>query len=66
MSDSDACKTAVDFQALDQDTLADEAEGWGFFHYTVKGSLVKNDGVLRFVLDLSFGPLLLLRGLTAS
>ena len=59
-------KTPVDLQTLDEDALADEAEGGDFFEDTVVGGLVKGDGVLGLVLDLSLGPLLLLCGLAAA
>ena len=56
----------VDFQSLDEDALADEAEGGDLLQNTVVGRLVEDDGVLRLVLDLSLGPLLLLCGLAAA
>ena len=51
---------AVDLQPLDEDGLADEAEGRDLLQDTVVGGLVEDDGVLRLVLDLALGPLLLL------
>ena len=56
---------AVDFQSLDKDGLGDETEGGDFLEDTVVQGLVKSDGVLGLVLNLSFGPLLLLCGLAA-
>lgn len=66
MSDSNPCQAPVYLQSLDEDALADEAEGGNFLHDTVVGGLVKDDGVLSLVLDLSLGPLLLFRGLAAA
>ena len=57
---------AVDFQPLDEDGLADEAEGGDLLQDTVVGGLVEDDGVLRLVLDLALGPLLLLGSLAAA
>ena len=60
MPDSYPGKTAVDLQPLNQDRLRDELEGRNFFQDTVVDDLVEDDGVDCLVLDLSFGPLLLL------
>ena len=57
---------AVDLQPLDEDGLADEAEGGDLLQDTVVGGLVEDDGVLRLVLDLALGPLLLLCGLATA
>ena len=57
------CKTPVDLQTLDEDALADEAEGRDLLEDTVVGRLVEDNGVLRLVLDLALGPLLLLGSL---
>jgi hypothetical protein len=57
---SKSCKTAVDFQPLNEDTLGDETESGDFLHDTVVSGLVNVDNVLGLVLDLSFRPLLLL------
>jgi len=62
MPDCNPSKTTIDLEPLDEDTLGDESEGWGFLEDTIIGGLVKGDGVLRLVLDLSFRPLLLLCG----
>jgi hypothetical protein len=66
MPDSNASQAAVDFEALDENALADEFEGGDFLQDTVVGGLVEDDGVLGLVLDLSLGPLLLLRGFTTA
>lgn len=60
MSDSNASETPVDFQAFDEDALADETESGDFFYDTVISWLVECNGVLGLVLDFSFGPLLFL------
>ena len=57
---------AVDLQPLDEDGLADEAEGGDLLEDAVERRLVEDDGVLRLVLDLALGPLLLLCGLAAA
>ena len=57
---------AVDLQPFDEDGLGDVSEGRDFLKDTVVGGLVKGDGVLGLVLDLSLGPLLLLCGLAAA
>ena len=59
-------KTPVDLQTLDEDALADEAEGRDLLEDTVVGRLVEDNGVLRLVLDLALGPLLLLGSLAAA
>ena len=59
-------KTPVDLQTLDEDALADEAEGRDLLEDTVVGRLVEDNGVLRLVLDLALGPLLLLCGLATA
>ncbi len=64
--DGHACQGAVDFQTLDEDGLADEAEGGDLLNDAVEGRLVEDDGVLRLVLNLALGPLLLLCGLAAA
>ena len=56
----------VDLQPLDEDGLADEAEGGDFLQDTVVRWLVEDDGVLGLVLDLALGPLLLLCSLAAG
>ena len=61
-----ARETAVNLQTLDEDALADEAEGRDLLDDTVERRLVEDDGVLRLVLDLALGPLLLLCGLAAA
>ena len=66
VADGDTSETAVDFEALDEDALGDEAEGGDFLHDAVEGCLVEGDGVLGLVLDLSLGPLLFLRGFAAT
>lgn len=66
VTDGDTGKTAVDFEPLNEDTLADETEGRHFLKNTVVGGLVKNNGVLGLVLDFSLGPLLLLCGFTTA
>jgi len=58
--DSNAGERAVNFETLDEDALADEAESGDFTDDTVVGGLVERDGVLSLVLDLSLRPLLLL------
>lgn len=64
--DSNTGKTAVDLESFDEDGLGDVSEGGDFLKDTVVGGLVKGDGVLGLVLDLSLGPLLLLCGLAAA
>ena len=59
-------ETPVDLEPLDEDALADEAEGRDLLQDTVIGSLVEDDGVLRLVLDLALGPLLLLGSLATA
>lgn len=66
MSDSNACQTAIDFQSLDEDTLADEFEGRDLLNDTVEQRLVEGDSVLGLVLDLSLRPLLLLCGFSTA
>jgi len=51
--DCDPCKTAVNLEPLDENTLGNEAEGRRLLEDTIIGDLVKGDGVLRLVLDLS-------------
>ena len=58
--DSYTRKGAVHLQPLDEDGLADEAEGGYFFKDTVVGGFVQSHSVLSLILDLSLGPLLLL------
>jgi len=65
MSNRNSCQTAVDFQPLDEDALADEFEGGDFLQDTVIGGLVEGDGVLGLVFYFSLGPLLLLCGFAA-
>jgi hypothetical protein len=65
VSDGNAGETSVDFQALDENALADEPEGRNFLDDTVVGRLVKGDGVLSLILDFSLRPLLFLCGFTA-
>ena len=64
--DSYPRQAPVDFQPLNEDGLADEAEGGDFLQDTVVRWLVEDDGVLRLVLDLALGPLLLLCSLAAG
>ena len=64
--DSNTGKTTVDLESFDEDGLGDVSEGGDFLEDTVVGGLVKGDGVLGLVLDLSLGPLLLLCGLAAA
>ena len=66
MADRNTGERAVDFETLDEDGLGDVSEGGDFLKDTVVGGLVKGDGVLGLVLDLSLGPLLLLGGFTAA
>lgn len=66
MTDCYPSQAPIDLQSLDEDTLANESEGRDLLHDAVVSGLVEDDGVLRLVLDLSLGPLLLLRGLTAA
>jgi hypothetical protein len=51
--DCDPCKAAVNLEPFDENTLGDESEGRCFLEDTIIGGLVKGDGVLRLVLDLS-------------
>jgi len=64
--DSKSCKTAVDFEPLNEDTLGDETESGNFLYDTVVGGLVDVDNVLGLVLDFSLGPLLLLGSFSAT
>lgn len=64
--DSNTGETAVNLETFDEDGLGDVSEGRDFLEDTVVGGLVKGDGVLGLVLDLSLGPLLLLCGLAAA
>ena len=64
--DSYPRQAPVDLQPLDEDTLADKAEGRNFLDDTVVSGLVEDNGVLRLVLDLALGPLLLLGSLAAA
>jgi len=66
MPDGDTSQTSIDFQPLDEDALADESEGGNFLHYTVVGGLVKNDGMLGLILDLSLRPLFFLCGFATA
>ena len=66
MSDGNSCETAVDFQPLDKDGLADEPEGGDFLDNAVVRGLVEGDGMDSLVLDLALGPLLLLRCLSTA
>ena len=59
-------ETPIDFQPLDEDGLADEAEGGDLLHDTVEQDLVECDGVLGLVLDLALRPFLLLSSLAAA
>lgn len=61
VSDGNSRQATVYFESLDEDTLTNETEGGDLLHNTVVRGLVKDDSVLRFVLDLSLGPLLLFR-----
>lgn len=64
--DSYPRQAPIDFETLDEDALADEAESWDFLQDTVIGRLVEDDSVLGLVLDLALGPLLLLCSLAAA
>lgn len=66
VADGNAGERAVDLETLDEDALADELEGGDFLQNTVVGGLVEDNGVLGLILDLSLGPLLLLRGLASA
>ena len=66
MADSNTGKTAINFEPLDENTLADESESGDFFEDTVEGGLVENDRVLGLVLHSALGPLLLLCGLATA
>lgn len=65
MSDSHAGQTTVDLESLNEDALADEAEGGNLLHDAVVCWFVEHDGVLGLVLDFALGPLLLLGGFSA-
>ena len=60
MPDRRPSERTVDFESLDEDTLADKLEGGHFFEDTIVGRFIQSHGVLGLVLDLSFRPLLLL------
>lgn len=64
--DGNTGETAVDFEPLDEDTLADETESGDFLHDAVICGLVDGDSVLSLVLDFSLGPLLLLCSFSAA
>ena len=64
--DSYPRQAPVDLQPLDEDALADEAEGRDLLDDAVVGGLVNGDGVVGLVLDLALGPLLLLGRLAAA
>jgi len=66
MTDGNASEAPVNFESLDKDTLADETESGNFLEDPVICRLVKDNGVLRLVLNLSLRPLLLLCGLAAA
>ena len=66
MPDSNASQASVDFETLNEDTLADEFEGGDFLQDTVVHGLVEVDSVLGLILDLSFRPLLLLSGFATT
>jgi len=66
MPDGHPGKAAVDLQPLNQDRLRDELEGRNFFQNTVVDSFVEDNGMNCLVLDLSFGPFLLLCGFAAT
>ena len=66
VTDGDAGQAAVDLQPLDEDALADEAEGRDFLDDAVEQRLVDGDGVLSLVLDLALRPLLLLGSFAAT
>lgn len=65
MPDGKTSQAAIDLEPLDEDALADETPCWHFLHDAVVRGLVEHDGVLSLVLNLSLGPLLLLRCLSA-
>jgi len=66
VADGHTSQRAVDFETLDEDRLANEAPGGSLLENTIEGRLVKNNGVLSLVLDLSLRPLLFLGGLAAT
>jgi hypothetical protein len=66
MPNSDTCQATVDFETLDEDTLADEFEGGDFLQDTVIGGFVEADCVLGLILDLSLRPLLLFGGFSSA
>lgn len=66
MSNGYSCQAPVDLQPLNENTLADKAEGRDFLDDTVVGCLVEDNSVLCLVLDLALRPLLLLCSLAAA
>lgn len=66
MVDGYTGETAVDFEPLNENALADEAEGRDFLEDSVICGLVQDNGMLRLILHLSLRPLLLLCGFTAG
>ena len=60
VTDSDTGQATTNFETFNKNTLADEFEGGDFFEDSVVGGLVKRDGMLSLVLNLSLRPLLLL------
>lgn len=63
-SDSNTSKGAVEAKTVNEDRLGDELVGRNFLEDTFVGLLVKNNHIVRLILDLLSRPLLL--GLLAS
>ena len=57
--DGGSGERSVDLETVDEDRGGDELVSGHFLEELVVGSLVKGDGVVGLVLDLSLGPLLL-------
>ena len=66
MTNSDTGKTAVYFEPLNEDALADETESRNFFKDSIVCGFVQDNSMLRLILHLSLRPLLFLRGFTAT
>ena len=66
VADSNTGQASVDFQALNEDALADELEGGNLLDDALIQGLVEDDGVLGLILDLSLRPLLFLCGLSLA
>lgn len=65
VGDGDTSQGSTDLETLNEDALGDKLERGDFLEDPVVGGLVKRDGVLGLVLDLSLGPLLLFGGFTS-